>query len=238
MKTRLLLAWLLESLLCLPLSISNASAVPPTLRLEPATQTVQPGAVFTTTVQIDGAVDLGAFEFTLGFNPGALQVQQVTLGSFLASTGRSVGALGPTINNQAGTVAFGAFSFGTPAGPNGSGTLAVITWNATNSGSSPLTFSGVQLTDSLGQAQVPVNTASGSVTVAGPTATRTATHTPSPSPTGSRTVSPEPSRTPTATPTASPSPSGTASPGPSYTPTATLHWMRIYLPVILKGFRH
>jgi hypothetical protein len=248
MKTRLLMAWLLGSLLWFWPVTPCASAVPPTIHLEPATQTVQPGTVFTTAVQIDDAVDLGAFEFTLVFNPATLQVEQVTLGSFLASTGRSAGALGPTINNQAGTVAFGAFSFGIPAGPNGSGSLAVITWRATNAGSSSVTFSGVQLTDSLGQSQGQVNTTNGSVTVGGtsPTATHTTTpptHTPSPTATGSATVSPGPSHTPTASRTASPGPSHTptashtVSPGPSCTPTATLRWVRIYLPVILKGFR-
>ena len=208
---------------------SYASAVPPTIRLEPATSTVQPGTVFTIAVQIDNAVDLGAFEFTLAFSPAALQVERVMLSSFLGSTGRATGALGPTINNQAGSLAFGAFSFGNPAGPNGSGTLALIGWRAGNTGSSALTFSNVQLTDSQGRPQVPVNTASGSVTVAGasPTSTLTATPTRTPLPTASASL------TATATATASRTPS----PGPSHTATATLRRGRLYLPMILKGFR-
>ncbi|MBM4429801.1 MAG: hypothetical protein FJ026_05550 [Chloroflexi bacterium] len=220
---------------------SYTSAIPPTIGLEPAISAVQSGTVFTISVQIDKAVDLGAFEFTLAFNPAVLQVERVVLDSFLGSTGRSAVPLGPTINNQAGSVAFGAFSFGTSAGPDGNGTLALIGWRAAGPGGSALNFSGVQLTDSQGRPQVPVNTENGSVTVngAGPTSSPTATGQPTASATTTRTATP--SQTLPPTPSPSPTSTATATPSqtvlPSHTPTATVQLGRLYLPVILKGIR-
>lgn len=144
----------------------------PTIRVEPQSSTVQVGTVFTVEVRAGDVVDLGSFDFTLTFSPTVLSVQSASLGSFLGSTGRSTGALGPLIDNAAGSVRFGAFSFGTAAGPNGSGTLATIALHALSPGSSPLTFSKMQFTDTKvpPAAQAP-EPAHGSVTVLGPTPT-------------------------------------------------------------------
>jgi hypothetical protein len=138
----------------------------PAIRVEPQSSTVEPGTVFTVEVQAGDVVDLGSFDFTLTFSPTVLSVQSATLGTFLGSTGRSTGALGPLIDNAAGSVRFGAFSFGTAAGPNGSGTLATLTLRALSSGSSPLHFASMQYTDT----KIPVHTevpdpSDGSVTV-------------------------------------------------------------------------
>jgi tetratricopeptide (TPR) repeat protein len=88
--------------------------VTPELRLDPASTSVQPGdAVFVDAIAGD-VLDVGGFEFALTFDPGVLQVEAVTLGEFLGSTGRTVSAMGPTIDNAAGSLAFGAVSL--PAG--------------------------------------------------------------------------------------------------------------------------
>ncbi|MBM4432304.1 MAG: hypothetical protein FJ026_18445, partial [Chloroflexi bacterium] len=146
---------------------SHLALLDPQIRIDPASSNVVLSDVFTVDVAIDAAVDLGGFEFVLHFDPTILQAQGATLGPFLGSTGRSPAALGPTINNVAGTVRFGGWSFGTlGTGPSGTGTLATFTFLAAGSGTSSLTFSNVQVTDTQGQVQTPVTTAGGSVAVA------------------------------------------------------------------------
>jgi hypothetical protein len=147
----------------------------PAIRFDPPASTVDPGAVFVLNVVVDNVTDLGGYQFTVSFNPAVLHVQSVTLGSFLGSTGRTAAPLGPTIDNTAGSFTFGGFSFGTAAGPNGTGTVAQITLQAMAPGSSALTFSNVQLTNTQAQVLGPLTTIPGSVTVAGPTATVTRT---------------------------------------------------------------
>jgi hypothetical protein len=74
----------------------------------------------------------------------------VTLGDFLGSTGRSTVPLGPFVDNSAGTVRYGALSFGAPAGPDGSGTVATVVLRALTSDYS-LPEVDAQFTDSAGR---------------------------------------------------------------------------------------
>jgi hypothetical protein len=147
----------------------------PVIRLDPSSQTTQSGVTFAFNVVVDNVTDLGGYQFTVTFDPGVVHVQNVTLGPFLASTGRTVGALGPHIDNAAGSFTFGGYSFGSGAGPNGTGTVAEVTLQAMWGGSSALTFSGVQLTNTQAIVLGPLTIVPGSVTVVGPTATPTPT---------------------------------------------------------------
>lgn len=126
---------------------ARAALANPVIRLSPSSRTVLPGAVFALDVVVDNVVDLGAFEFTLVFDPAVVNVKSVSLGPFLASTGRSVGMAEPAIDNSAGSLAFAGFSYGTVAGPSGTGTVAQVTLQAMAVGSSSLTFTQAQLTD-------------------------------------------------------------------------------------------
>ena len=156
--------------------VAGVRSLAPLILVQPQSSTVPMGDVFTVEVQAGGVTDLGSFDFTLTFNPTTLSVLSTTLGSFLGSTGRTTGALGPVVDNVAGSVRFGAFSFGTAAGPSGSGTLATFTLRALSPGSSPLHLASAQYTDT----QIPVSTqvpdaTDGAVTVLSPTPTPTAT---------------------------------------------------------------
>ena len=71
----------------------------------------------------------------------------MTLGDFLGSTGRAVIPVGPQIDNVNGTLTYGGISYGTGAGPNGSGLLATITFQTRAAGTSNLPLSNIQLTD-------------------------------------------------------------------------------------------
>ena len=99
-------------------------------------------------VQVMGAVDLYAWQFSLSFNPGVMQATAVTEGPFLA-TGGATFFDGGTIDNVLGTI---SFSFDTLLGPgpgvNGNGVLEHINFNVTHNGSSALNFSDVLLLDS------------------------------------------------------------------------------------------
>jgi len=134
---------------------SKASTQNPTVRLAPADSTVATGSTFTVTVMIDGAVDLGAFQFDLRYSPGSVQVEAITLGGFLASTGRAAASAGPKIENGTGFASFAGFSFGTQPGPNGSGALALVRLRAVGTGTSPLDLDKVQVLDTQVNPQVP-----------------------------------------------------------------------------------
>jgi hypothetical protein len=121
--------------------------VAPTIRFDPSSSTVSTGATLGVNIVVDNAADLGGFEFTMTFDPAVVTAVTVTLGSFLGSTGRSVGAVTPIIDNTMGTVKYAAFSMGTGPGPDDTGTLAVVTLQAVAAGSTGLNFSQAQLTD-------------------------------------------------------------------------------------------
>jgi hypothetical protein len=118
----------------------NALAVDmATVGIDPAAATVSRGEVFDVDVVIEGADDLGAYEFAMAFDPDVVEVVDVVDGGFLGSTGRDVHPVSPVINNTTGMVTFAASSSnaGTP-GPDGDGTLAVITLEAVGRGASDL----------------------------------------------------------------------------------------------------
>jgi hypothetical protein len=152
-----------------------AAVAGPVIRFEPLSSTVQPGAVFVVNVVVDNVADLGGYDLTVSFNPAVVHVQTVTLGSFLGSTGRTVGALGPSIDNAAGSFTFGGFSFGATAGPNGTGTVGLVTLQAMAPGTTDLTFGAAQVLDTQAQVLGPLTMTSGSVAVSGATATGTPT---------------------------------------------------------------
>jgi len=102
----------------------------PRVWIDPAEAVVEVGDTLTLQVMMDRAVDLGGFQFTLVYEPTMVSVEHATLGDFPGSTGRSIVPLGPTIDNEAGRLTFGAFAFGDEAGPSGTGPLAIITLTA------------------------------------------------------------------------------------------------------------
>ena len=183
-----------------PSPTPSPTAPPASIALDPPGSVVALGGSCTIGVVAQGVTDLGGFECALRFDPAVVHVEGVALGSFLSSTGRTVSAIGPVIDYETGSVTFGAFSFGSAAGPAGTGTLASLTFRALAAGSSALTFGPVQFTDTHA---APIHIGAmtgGAVTVleATETATPTATGTPTATPTATVTL--------TATPTASATP--------------------------------
>jgi len=148
---------------------TNTPTITPTsiavVWIDPPEQTAYLSAgTFTIDVAIADVVNLASFEFTLVFSPTIVHVAAAELGSFLGSTGRSVGVLGPNTNNDAGTVTFGAFSFGEPPGPDGSGVLATLSLSPQSVGESNFHLQNVQLVNTIPE-EIPVGAQDGRATV-------------------------------------------------------------------------
>jgi hypothetical protein len=190
-----------------------------TVIIDPATQSATVGDSFSVDVDVENVNNLGAYEFTLRYDPAVVSYVSVSNGSFLGSTGRWVDCVGPILDASAGTIRFGCVTTdsGTP-GPSGSGQLAQVVLHADAAGTSPLNLPLAALSDPTG-VEIPTNVAGGSVTVStgAPTSTLTPTDTYTPTPTDTYTL------TATATSSATPTPTSTFTPTPTdtYTPTPT-----------------
>ena len=129
-----------------------------TLRLQPSHTFADLGETVVVTVLVDDVTDLGAFEFHLGYDPAVLEATDASLGAFLTSTGRTPVPLGPALSTD--EIRFAAASYGTPAGPNGTGVLAEVTFRVVGSGTSALSFNRVIVTDTAAQV-LPAGAANG-----------------------------------------------------------------------------
>lgn len=163
------LALLLLTLLWAALSERSAAQLPVTVRVLGPSAPVPSGQSFLVTIAIENVQNLGAFEFEYNFNPvvAGATVDNIQLNSLLGSTGRTTGSLRlASAPGRTGVPLFGAYSYGTAAGPNGNGVLATVTMSAVAAGTSQLSLSGLKVTNVAGQELTVVST-SGSVTVGG-----------------------------------------------------------------------
>lgn len=143
-----------------------APTAPITLTVVGPAQPVPAGQTFLVTIRASQAMDLGAFEFGVSFNPAVLSTHPdwMALTGLLGSTGRTTGELRLGVTAAPGQPVFGAYSYGTAAGPAGAGDLATIQFYAVAAGVSAVTLMQVQVTDT--EANVtPVTVVAGSVRV-------------------------------------------------------------------------
>jgi len=146
-------------------TVTNPTVGPRPFLFSPSSQQVgDDEGSFTVDVQIQDVTDLAAFQFDMSFDPAVVHVTDVTLASFLGSGGLNTAALGPSIDNTAGTLSFGGFAYGAGSGASGTGALATITLAPQAAGNSALALSGVQLLDSL-NSEIPADPQNGSVSV-------------------------------------------------------------------------
>ncbi len=158
---------------------------------------------------------LGAFEFTLRFDPDVLEVAEVELGPTLEETGRSYQCL--QRSDEPGIHAFACFSLGSaPPGPQGDLTLATVTFLPINPGST-LLFMEAGIAGPMGD-DVPVD-----VHGVGAVSVRTAAATPTPGPIATSTPVTAATLTPGPIATSTPVTAATATPSstPSDDVTAT-----------------
>lgn len=141
-----------------------------TVRVEPAVSTPNNGETFRIYITIEDAVNLGAFAFSIDYDPAIVEVPTsppVTLGSFLTSTGRTVIEVENDVNPATGVITYGAATYGSAPGPDGDGTLAFIEFRARDLGIAALDLKDVELTQASGYTQG-VSVGDGLVVVANP----------------------------------------------------------------------
>jgi hypothetical protein len=107
--------------------------------LRPPSQVVAVGEKVTLDVTVANVTNLASWEVKLRYDPKILAFESFVEGPFLASTGRGVSCLDPFIADEGATVLFGcASSAMTPPGPDGSGTVATVTFAAKGAGTTPV----------------------------------------------------------------------------------------------------
>lgn len=142
---------ILKNRVCLALllgAVSLSAAADPVLSTSATPVPAVKGHSVDLDVRIADISDLYAYQFSFNFNPAVLQVSGVSEGAFLGAGG-STFFDGGTIDNTLGSI---SFSFNTliGAGPgvSGSGSLAHISFNVIEHGSSSFSFSDVLFLDS------------------------------------------------------------------------------------------
>ncbi len=243
-KDKRLINICLLTLIVVSVSIPEVGAMAPGIRvrIEPADSVMGLNETFVVQVMIEEANNLGAFQFNLVYDPSILQVTEATLGAFLESTGNSAVAIGPEVDNAEGRVTFGAISFGSAAGPSGTGVLATITCTAQGEGSTALELREVQVLDTAASiqwatvedGQVVVRSAEAPTPTATDTPVLAATATPAPAatdtPVPAATATPVPTNTPEVAATLTPTATALPSPTPSVTSPAAETPTEVPLP--------
>lgn len=133
-------AWALSAALLGGLA-GQAGAAPVMSVAAPSSATV--GTTVVVTVQIEDAVELGAWQFDLAYDPALLQLAAVLEGPFLASTGTTFFSPGLDLPGIVSLVTDSWVDVAAP--PSGSGTLAQFTFTTLATGVAPLNLAGVFL---------------------------------------------------------------------------------------------
>ena len=136
---------LLSTVALLACSVFTAHAAP-TITLTPSLTNLTVGDSFTLDINIQGAVDLYAWQFDVNFAlAGLLDAMAPVDGGFL-SPGQTYGA--GVVDNGAGTIT-GIFSaLSGPTGVTGDGILASITFQAMLAGTATIVAANITLLDS------------------------------------------------------------------------------------------
>jgi len=128
-----------------------------TVWVEPAVTVVGDGDTFRIHVMIKDTVDLGGFQFVLDYDPAIIEAlhpsNPVALGLFLSSTGRSPTEFQNEIDPTTGVITYAVFTMGSAAGPDGSGMLAYVDFQARALGTSALALTDVEVTNTGGSPQ-------------------------------------------------------------------------------------
>jgi len=125
---------------------ATVRVVAPTDKVDSSTKT------FDVAIDVENAQNLGGFVFILSFDGDVLKATSASHTDFIASTGREPVCVDPAI--EADAVRLQCVTLReTPAGVDGSGTLAHITFESKKGGTSPLSLTRVELPHIDGRAQ-------------------------------------------------------------------------------------
>jgi hypothetical protein len=136
------------------------------LSIQPTSTSASKGNTVTLDVNISGVTDLYSWQFDVDFDPSVLTATGITEGPFLSGGGSTFFIPG-TIDNVGGSIAFnGDTLLGPLPGVNGSGTLAILSFTAIGSGSSPVDPANEILLDSKGN-NIDFSTENGTINISG-----------------------------------------------------------------------
>lgn len=175
MHRKALILFLLALLLAggMAWSASPAVAQGTVLRVVAPGGTLDGARGFNVQVNVEGAANLGAYEFDVVYNPQVVGLESATPSRFLGVTAncnpnvaRCVLSLGP-LTPAAGRKSVGAYTYGTGNGPSGNGTLVTLRFTPVKAGSSPIQLEKALVTDTAANPMVPTTVGS-SVTVGSP----------------------------------------------------------------------
>jgi len=127
------------------LSASGKAVGQTTVLISPPTVTADKNASFSVVVRVENVTGLHGSKIIITFDPAVLQVQSVSRGAFLRSTGYS-SFYSPSIDNINGKVQTDEAIFGQEV-ISGSGELAIITFLGINDGASTIAITTVDLRD-------------------------------------------------------------------------------------------
>jgi general secretion pathway protein D len=120
----------------------------PILSVQPAATTLSVGDAILFDIVATDVVDLYAYQFDVGFDPGVVHASAVTEGPFLGTVGPTYYIPG-VIDNVGGLISFTANTLlGPIPGVTGSGVLAQVGFTGMGPGSSFINLLGVTLLDS------------------------------------------------------------------------------------------
>lgn len=148
MKKSLLCIWI-SAILVLNTSIKSVRTQTTTVSVDPILYTVEAvGVTFKINITLTEVTNLAGYEFKLAYNPAILNATLLEYGGIFGDT---YFPLISVINNTAGWLGFAAMEMWGEPEFNGSGILAIITFNATALGSIILDLYDTILADALGQ---------------------------------------------------------------------------------------
>ncbi len=146
---------LLNCIVFISFFILSQSGYAATVRINPESIAVKKaGDTFRVDVLAEETENLGAVQFNISYDPAVVIIEHdnnVVLGDFLKSTGRTVSQLVNEIDNTSGKLNIAIFSFGKTEGPSGIGVLASITFTFTGQNDpAQIILDKVKLTDIYG----------------------------------------------------------------------------------------
>jgi hypothetical protein len=139
----------------------------PIVKIDPKALNMRKSNPDSVDIVIENVTNLGGFEFEIAFDGAIVTVEQtadVIPGPFVGSNGRAHFAIGPSINNETGSLVYAVASFGNQPGPDGSGVLATITWTPQAEGKTTLDLKNVKVMD-INANEIPVIEEDGEINV-------------------------------------------------------------------------
>jgi hypothetical protein len=143
------------------------------VRFDPASGQLALGQTATMNVRVENIANMFGFQTTIRFDPNVLEVVdadagasgvQIGVGNMWPTDPAKVHVVQNTADNATGQINFAATLLGSTPALNGSGNVASIQFRGKAAGTTPVTFSSIQLVDASAKV-IPVSRTDGQVTV-------------------------------------------------------------------------